>query len=259
MSNLILHATLIKQFAFKAFLRYNIENKKGVIPMKNKKLISVISVGLMAALVFVGNYIQIKIPNGVLITRIHFGNSMCLLSGLLLGGLGGGLASGIGAALYDLLDPVYIISAPFTFLSKFAMGFLCGVLASNLKGEKKTNKVVFGITLSSIVGQLAYIFMYLSKTYIGQILLGAAQETALSATATNAITSSVNAVIAVVVSVPLFFALRVPLKSTAIGAVLFEDNGKKKINWAVWIPAVIGFLAISFATIWFYAEYKKSH
>lgn len=235
------------------------KNKRGDIPMKNKKLMFVISVGLMAALVFVGNYIQIKIPNGVLITRIHFGNSMCLLAGLLLGGLGGGLASGIGAAIYDLLDPVYIISAPFTFLSKFAMGFLCGVLASRIKGEKKTGKVVLGITVSSIVGQLAYIFMYLSKTYIGQILLGAAQETALSATATNAITSSVNAVIAVAVSVPLFFALRVPLKSTAIGAMLFEKKEAKKINWAVWIPVVIGFLAISFGAIWMYAEYKKSH
>ena len=217
--------------------------------MKNKKLMFVISVGLMAALVFVGNYIQIKIPNGVLITRIHFGNSMCLLAGLLLGGLGGGLASGIGAAIYDLLNPVYIISAPFTFLSKFAMGFLCGVLASRIRGEKKTGKVVLGITVSSIVGQLAYIFMYLSKTYIGQILLGAAQKTALSATATNAITSSV----------PLFFALRVPLKSTAIGAMLFEKKESKKINWAVWIPVVIVFLAISFGAIWMYAEYKKSH
>ena len=184
---------------------------------------------------------------------------MCLLAGLLLGGLGGGLASGIGAAIYDLLDPVYIISAPFTFLSKFAMGFLCGVLASRIRGEKKTGKVVLGITVSSIVGQLAYIFMYLSKTYIGQILLGAAQETALSATATNAITSSVNAVIAVAVSVPLFFALRVPLKSTAIGAMLFEKKESKKINWAVWIPVVIVFLAISFGAIWMYAEYKKSH
>ena len=232
---------------------------KGDNPMKNKKLMFVISVGLMAALVFVGNYIQIKIPNGVLITRIHFGNSMCLLAGLLLGGLGGGLASGIGAAIYDLLDPAFIISAPFTFLSKFAMGFLCGVLASRIRGEKKTEKVVIGVTVSAIIGQLAYIFMYLSKTYIGQLLLGAAQGTALSATATNAITSSVNAVIAVAVSVPLFFALRVPLKSTALGAMLFEKKEEKKINWAVWIPVVIGFLAISFGAIWMYAEYKKSH
>ena len=51
--------------------------------MKNKKLTFIIAVGLMAALCFVGNYIQIKIPNGVLITRVHLGNSMCLLAGKL--------------------------------------------------------------------------------------------------------------------------------------------------------------------------------
>lgn len=227
--------------------------------MKNKKLMFIISVGLMAALVFIGNYIQIKIPNGLLITRIHFGNSMCLLAGLLLGGLGGGLASGIGAAIYDLLDPAFIISAPFTFLAKFAMGFICGAIATRIRVENKSKKAVIGVTVSAIAGQLTYIVMYLSKTYIGQILLGAAQKTALSATATNAITSSVNAVISVAVSVPLFFALCVPLKSTSIGDVLFEKKEDKRINWIVWIPIVIIFLAISFGAIWMYAEFKKSH
>ena len=33
------------------------------------------------------------------------------LSGLLFGGISGGLASGIGGALYDLTDPLYITSA----------------------------------------------------------------------------------------------------------------------------------------------------
>ena len=41
------------------------------------------------------------------------------LSGLLFGGISGGLASGIGGALYDLTNPLYITSAPVTFISKF--------------------------------------------------------------------------------------------------------------------------------------------
>lgn len=226
--------------------------------MKNKKLSFIISVGLMAALVFVGNYLQIKIPNGILVTRIHFGNSMCLLAGLLLGGLGGGLASGIGAALYDVLDPVYIFSAPFTFLSKFAMGYICGVLAEKYRGEQKTNRVIAGITLSAAAGQLTYIFMYLSKTYIQLRLLGNVHEAAMTAVGTNAITSSVNAVIAVIVSVPLFFALKVPLMSTEFGKQFFEEKPKKKFNPAAWAVIIVTFLALSFAAIWFYAQYKKS-
>lgn len=226
--------------------------------MKNKKLSFIISVGLMAALVFVGNYIQIKIPNGVLITRIHFGNSMCLLAGLLLGGLGGGLASGIGAAIYDVLDPVYIVSAPFTFLAKFAMGFVCGILAQKYRNSQKTNKVVGGVVLNAVLGQLAYIFMYLSKTYIFQILMGYEHETALTATATNAITSSVNAVIAVAVSVPLFFALKKPLMSTGFKDVLTSEPPKAG-KWYAWAGAVVLFLLVSFGAVYFYAWYKQTH
>ena len=37
-----------------------------------------------------------------------------LLAGFVMGPVGGGLASGIGAALYDLLNPAYVTSAPFT-------------------------------------------------------------------------------------------------------------------------------------------------
>lgn len=224
--------------------------------MKNKKLIFIISVGLMAALVFVGNYIQIKIPNGVLITRIHFGNSMCLLAGLLLGGPGGGLASGIGAALYDVLDPVYISSAPFTFLSKFAMGFICGILADKYRNAGKTHKVITGIAVSAVLGQLVYIFMYLSRTYILQRLLGAAHETAMTATATNALTSSVNAIIAVLVSVPLFFSLKAPLKSTALGEALLRGETNKKVNPLIAAAIVIVFLAVSFGAIWVVAQAK---
>lgn len=223
--------------------------------MKNKKLSFIIAVGLMSALVFVGNYIQIKIPNGVFITRIHFGNSMCLLAGLLLGGLGGGIASGIGAALYDLLDPIYIFSAPFTFLSKFAMGFICGAIAGRAKSSDKAS---FRITAAAVTGQLTYIVLYIARTYILQILLGAAHETAMTATVTNLITSSVNGIIAVVVSVPLFYALKKPLMSTYF-AELISKKSETKIKWYVWIPIVVIFLAISFAAIYIYAEYKKSH
>lgn len=103
---------------------------------KNKRLYSIVTVGLMAALVYVGNYLQIKIPNGGLVTRIHLGNSMCLLAGLLFGRLRGGLSSGIGAALYDLFDPVYIVSAPYTFFSKFAMGFTAGHIRKHSKMKR---------------------------------------------------------------------------------------------------------------------------
>lgn len=208
---------------------------------KRKSLYRIIAVGLMAALVYSGNYLQIKIPNGVLVTRIHFGNSMCLLAGLLFGPLTGGLASGIGAALYDLFDPVYIVSAPYTFISKFAMGFVAGLLNRHamFKEKKRVNTIV-----SAVIGQLVYIFLYLLKSYLTILILGGTTEAAWAAVGTNALTSSVNAVIAVVVSVPLYYMLKTALKSTMIGKLITERKPSKAKEWFNPLTIVLTIFAI---------------
>lgn len=221
--------------------------------MKNRKLSSIIAVGLMAALCFVGNYMQIKIPNGVLITRIHFGNSMCLLAGLLFGGLNGGLASGIGAGLYDLFDPVYIVSAPFTFLSKFAMGFVTGTLS---KSNRRLKSETAHVLVAAIVGQIVYIVCYLTKTFVSQLILGYTVETALTATLTNLITSCVNAVIAVSVSVPLYFALRKPL-STTYFAELINERRESNGKWHHKLILGLVFAAVAIGAIIFGVVMKK--
>ncbi len=191
---------------------------------KRQALYRIITIGLMAALAYVGNYLQIKIPNGMLVTRIHLGNSMCLLAGLLFGGLSGGLASGIGAALYDLFDPVYIVSAPYTFFSKFAMGFTAGVLRRKGKNEKTS------VLIAAICGQLVYIVLYLLKSYLTIIILGGTSEAAWAAVGTNAITSSINGVLAVIISVPLYFALSRALKNTTISPLIHGEKSEKN-NW----------------------------
>lgn len=65
------------------------------------------AIGVMAALVFITTkFFAIPIPVGVGgKTQIHLGNSMCVLAGLLFGGVPGGLAAGIGTAIVDLLIP----------------------------------------------------------------------------------------------------------------------------------------------------------
>jgi uncharacterized membrane protein len=186
---------------------------------KRMRLYRVVAIGLMAALVYAGNYLQIKIPNGILVTRIHLGNSMCLLAGLLFGGLSGGLSSGIGAALFDLFDPVYITSAPYTFISKFAMGFTAGKLR-----RTANDKVV--VVISAAIGQLVYIVLYLLKVYFSLVIVGSTQQAALAAVGTSAVASTINGILAVVISVPLYFALKAALKSTSIYALI--DNSKEQ-------------------------------
>ncbi len=217
------------------------ENAKTTTQNKRLGVYRIVAVGLMAALAYVGNYLQIKIPNGVLVTRIHFGNSMCLLAGLLFGPISGGLASGIGAGLYDLLDPVYIVSAPYTFISKFAMGFVAGLINRHamVKEKEKLNTI-----LAAVIGQLVYIFLYLLKSYLTIIILGGTSEAAWSAVGLNAITSSVNAVIAVVVSVPLYYMLKAALKSTTIGKLITERKPSKAKEWFNPLTIVLTVFAI---------------
>ena len=209
----------------------NIIRKNNAPTVGRKTLYRIIIVGLMAALVYAGNYLQIKIPNGVIVTRIHLGNSMCLLAGLLFGALNGGLASGIGAGLYDLFDPVYIVSAPYTFISKFAMGMTAGLLRTN--NEKKR------VIVAAIVGQITYIVLYLLKTYVTIIILGGTSQAAWAAVGTNAITSTVNAVLAVVIAVPLYFMLRAALKNTGIFEFIKANDRMEKRENKYFNPVTI--------------------
>ncbi|MEG0899828.1 MAG: ECF transporter S component [Oscillospiraceae bacterium] len=170
----------------------------------------IVLVGLMAAIVFLTNYISFKIP---LIagapTRIHIANGFCLLAGLTLGGLNGGLAAGIGSMLYDFTNPAYIASAPFTFLFKFLMSFIAGKTA-NLK-DRQANDIKFNI-LACVAGQVTYIVLYLGKKFITGLLIGNAVETVITTCLTSLFASTVNAVIAIVIAMVLLPVFKMTIK-----------------------------------------------
>ena len=87
-------------------------------------------VALMAAMIFVvTSFVRIPIevpPAGE--TMLKVANVLCLLAGMWFGGVRGGLAAGIGSMLFDLSNPKYVASAPFTLLFFFMMAFICGTI-----------------------------------------------------------------------------------------------------------------------------------
>ena len=196
-------------YIFIASLCYNTDKfQKGADTMKNMTVKRTAFIGLMAALVFVtSKFLQIPIPTAIDNTRLHMGNVMCLLSGLLLGGIPGGLAAGIGSVIFDLLDPQYITSAPFTFLFKFCMAWICGLIAHH-GGQFRKGRAAIG----AITGALSYVVLYLLKTYIENKILGYELETILITLSQKGITSLANAVIAAAISIPLAISLRPALK-----------------------------------------------
>lgn len=162
--------------------------------------------GLMAALVFASNLITIKIPLGADITRIHLGNACMLFAAMLLGGPLGGTAAGLGSMLYDLTDASFVSSAPFTLVFRFLMGFTCGSIAHFGGREGKNAK--FNI-IGAIAGSALYVMLYLGKTFIVKHYIeGMTLDASMVLVMQKSIASIFNAVVGVVISVPLATAAR---------------------------------------------------
>lgn len=172
-----------------------------------KLIMKIVTAALMAALVYAGNFMSIPLSDD---TRIHLGNSMCLLAGLLFGGVTGGVSSGLGGAMYDLFNPKHIASAPFTFINKFAMGFVAGVI------RRKCGSTRTAVTAAAIFGQLTYILLYLLKSFIENLLLGQPVTAAAAALSVKAAASLINGGAACVIAVPLYFALSKALCHTLL-------------------------------------------
>ena len=173
--------------------------------------------GLLAALVFVFSWVQIPIGS---IARIHLGNVFCALAGLLFGPLTGGLAGGFGSMLFDLTNPAYIAECWITFLTKFFIGFLAGLIARPGKKVPVGRDIV-----AATVGSVAYVVLYLVKSFITMTIEGQAQGAIVTQLYTKGITSLTNAVMAIIASVLLAQALRPALSRAGILPEKKPDKG----------------------------------
>lgn len=184
--------------------------------MKNQTVQKIAMTGLMAALSYVVfTFLQIKIPlPGGDATSIHLGNAVCVLGALILGGFYGGLGGAIGMTIGDLLDPVYVIYAPKTFLLKLCIGLIAGLIAHKIgKITRETNhKKVAVYSILAAVGGLLFnvIFDPLIGYFYKLIILG--KPAAELTLAWNIASTSINAVTSAIVSVAVYLALRPALK-----------------------------------------------
>ena len=182
--------------------------------MKSKKFTvrDLAMIGVMAAIVFVGNNLQLpKIPTPLGPTRIHLGNEMCILGGLLFGAVPGGFAAGIGGAIFDLMDPNFASEFWVTFILKFAMAYVAGIIAD--KGKRGKAMVIIG----AVVGSLSYVVLYLGKTFIAQyLIMGNPWQTVAGVLITKGTTSLINALLAMVVSVILYYMMYPSLKKSGL-------------------------------------------
>ena len=184
--------------------------------MKNSRftLYRIVIIGLMAAMVFVCTmFLGIRIPTPTGTTQLKTANAICLLTGLLFGGWTGGLAAGIGSALFDLTYPEWDAGAWLTFIFFFAMGAICGGIAhaGGAAGKNKARNWV-----AAICGAVGYWLLYIGKSIVVLCLGGSVFSAAFIATVPKMLTGGINAVFAIVVSNLLAALLRPKLESAGI-------------------------------------------
>lgn len=190
--------------------------KKEELIMKKSRftLYRIVIIGLMAAMVFVCTmFLGIRIPTPTGTTQLKTANAICLLTGLLFGGWTGGLAAGIGSALFDLTYPEWAAGAWLTFIFFFAMGAICGGIAhaGGAAGKNKARN-----WLAAVCGAVGYWLLYVGKSILVLCLSGSAFSAAFIATTPKMLTGGINAVFAVVVSNLLAALLRPKLEAADI-------------------------------------------
>ncbi len=174
---------------------------------------------LFAALCYIGfSYCKIDIPVGAEKTAFHLGNVFCVLAALFIGGFWGGMSGAIGMTIADLTT-AYVTSAPKTFLLKLCIGLITGLVAhkvfqlSHEKERKVSLPVATAISCAAGMG-----FNMIADPLVGYFykmyVLGVPQEAANIWAKIGAVTTSVNAVVAILAATVLYVAIRPALKKS---------------------------------------------
>ncbi|MDD6435072.1 MAG: ECF transporter S component [Clostridiales bacterium] len=189
---------------------------------KNNTVMKIAQTAIFAALCFVTfTFLQIKIPTpGGDATSLHIGNAFCVLAALLLGGVNGGLAGAIGMGIADILDPIYIVGAPKTFVLKFLIGVITGLVAHSIAhiSESSDKKYIFKWSLISCIAGLGFnvvadpIVGYFYKMYI----LGQPQEVASILAKWSSLSTFINAVVSTILVVIIYSLLRPALSKAGL-------------------------------------------
>ena len=174
----------------------------------NKREFSVFNItfiAMMAAMVYVVTLFRFPLLG----SKVHFANAVCLLSGILLGPLQGGLAAGIGSAFYDAVTGYDLINVLITFVSKFAMAWVCGTVLESrihIKGRGRIDRTA----PACVCGALTYVALYMLKTFIYQkFVYGYPMDAVWATMVAKLIPSLINAGVAIVAA-PLFYHAVLP-------------------------------------------------
>ena len=176
---------------------------------------------LFAALCYIGfTYCKIDLQVGTEKTAFHLGNVFCVLAALFLGGFWGGMAGAVGMTIADLTT-AYVTSAPKTFVLKLCIGLITGLIAHKVFHLSRDGQRRIALPVATVIScacGMAFnlvadpVVGYFYKTYV----LGVPQNVASVWAKMGAVTTAVNAVVAVIAATVLYLALRPALKRSKL-------------------------------------------
>ena len=168
---------------------------------------TITGIGVLAAAVYVIPLFRLPLLG----SKVHFANAMCILAGLLLGPVPGGIAAGLGSALYDLMAG-YGAETIITFVSKFAMGWVAGQVFLAF-GDRRFR--IGSLAAASACGALTYVALYMLKSLIVYGWGGVVSRFPASI---------INAVVAIIAA-PLFFSAVWPAVKHILGGERKQHTG----------------------------------
>lgn len=175
---------------------------------------------MFAALCYIGfSFFKIDIPVGTEKTAFHLGNVFCVLGALLLGGFWGGMAGAVGMTIADLTTG-YVTSAPKTFLLKLCIGLIVGLVAHKCFKLGKIEDKKRRILAAAVASACGMAFNVVADPLVGYFykmwILGVPQEFAKAWAKIGAVTTLVNAVVAVAAATIFYAALHPALKKAKL-------------------------------------------
>lgn len=174
--------------------------------MKNKLTTAdIILMALFATMTVVAtSLIRIPMPAAVGAPFIHFGNTLVLLSVLLLGFKKGALAGGMGLAIFDVLNG-FAPEAPYFILESFVIGAVATFVFLLFKKEPTK---VSQIVVVAISASIAKIIMSYFKAVVMMMIAGASLTPALIGASTSLTATIINTISTIIVTPLLYFPLK---------------------------------------------------
>lgn len=188
--------------------------------MQNKRFnaYTITFAAMLAAMVFVVTLFRFPLLG----SKVHFANAVCLLCGMLLDPVTGGVSAGLGSALYDAVSGYDAVNVLITFVSKFAMAYVCGLVAHRASSRRgKLDRTL----VAAVLGALTYVLLYMLKTYVyNRFVYGYPLDTVGATMVAKLVPSLINAGVAVAAA-PLFFHAILPvLRSSGLAGHLPVDS-----------------------------------